>query len=341
MIGVSVVNYNTADDTLACVRSLLDQREVCLRILVLDNGSATPDRERLRSGIDAMGPTVECLCNPENVGFAGGSNLALERLLADPDIEAVLLFNSDATATPDMVTLMAAALDKDRPIDMVAGRMMKFADRGVVDSLGITLYASGLASNRKSIADKLLGPTGGCALFSRRLLEDVLASHGHWFDAAFFCYAEDTDLAMRARLLGYRAAFVDEAIAFHKGSLSSGGGFNDFVLYHGIRNSLFTMAKNLHWSVLLAVAPLAVVLHVGILLRHTWGGSGGTVLRLYRDFARGLPAMLGKRRVIQRNRRIPLREVFGLISPRLYERGYLRHAASELFRGAPPTPPAG
>jgi GT2 family glycosyltransferase len=84
----------------------------------------------------------------------------------------------------------------------------------------------------------LLGPTGGCALLRRRLLEDLRAMHGAWFDEQFFCYAEDTDLVIRARWLGYRAAYAADAIVQHEGSLSSGGPDNDFVLYHGIRNSL-------------------------------------------------------------------------------------------------------
>ena len=102
-----------------------------------------------------------------------------------------------------------------------------------------------------------------CRARSRGTAELLRAIHqatGEYFDEHFFCYAEDTDLAWRAVLLGYRAAYAEDALVYHKGSISSGGPNSDFVLYHGIRNSLFVLVKdiparfllgNLFWMVVL------------------------------------------------------------------------------------------
>src|SRR5690606_24509670 len=130
------------------------------------------------------------------------------------------------------------------------------------------------------------------------------AEHGHVFDQNFFCYAEDTDVAARALLLGYEPGYVDAVVATHEGQVSSGGGFTDFVLYHGIRNSVWMMVKCVPGWVLLLCAPLIVLMHVGILLRHGAGGRPGVVRRLYRDAWRGLSATWRKRRAIQRTRRV-------------------------------------
>ena len=59
---------------------------------------------------------------------------------------------------------------------------------------------------------------------STQLLEALQAAHGHMFDPDF-CYAEDTDVAARALLLGYRPAYFDGVVAHHEGQVSSGGGF--------------------------------------------------------------------------------------------------------------------
>jgi GT2 family glycosyltransferase len=202
-----------------------------------------------------------------------------------------------------------------------------------VDSLGIALFRSTLASNRKDETEILLGPSGGCALLTRRLLEDLSATHGECFDETFFCYAEDTDLAVRARWLGYRAAYADEAIIRHSGSLSSGGPDNDFVLYHGIRNSLWWLVKNAPTGWLIRSVPWFIALHGAIWVRHLRRGRARVLWRLYRDAIKGMPVMRRKRAVIRAARRIPASDFSRWVTPKFYEGGYLRRALSELWSG--------
>src|SRR6185503_7475539 len=114
------------------------------------------------------------------------------------------LVNSDAVVKAEGLAACLAAMDAEG-CDLMGGRMLKPGDvtgPDAIDSLGITLYKSMLASNRKSTADAYLGPTGGFAVYSRRFLEEVGRLHGYVFDPTYFCYAEDTDLCVRARLIG-------------------------------------------------------------------------------------------------------------------------------------------
>ena len=265
-----------------------------------------------------------------NLGFAGGMNRLLAEVLAQPRIRQVLLLNNDTEPRPGFLVRLRAALACEPQAGMAAARMLSL-ENGQVDSLGICLYRSGLASNRKRLDERLLGPTGGCMLLTRVLLEDLQASHGHWFPDRFFCYAEDTDLVMRARWLGHACAYADDAVVLHHGSLSSGGADNEFVLYHGIRNSLWALARNAPALWLLAHLPWLLLAHGGIIVRNLRKGRARTVWQLYRDAARGLPAMWRQRRVIRRSRRLPARAWWRWVEPRLYERDYLRQAWRDLF----------
>lgn len=333
-IAALVINFNTAQLTLRCIASLADQ-EALGRILVLDNASAPEDLARLRAGLDAR---AELICSPHNLGFAAGSNLGIDHLLADPSVHAILLLNSDAEAGPGLVAALGQALDPERRIALIGAPMHRFDDPACFDSLGIAFYASCLASNRIDARDPLFGPTGGCALYARVLLEDLTQVHGYCFDAAFFCYAEDTDLAARALLLGYRPALIEAPSAHHHGQASSGGGFSTFVLYHGIRNSIWTLLKCVPTSILVRRLPWIAAMHAGILLRHTLRGEARTLLRLYRDALARLPAVLRQRRAIQRQRRIEASDFARYLSPRFYDQGYVRDALRSLFRRPPPRP---
>jgi GT2 family glycosyltransferase len=306
-------------------------------VYLLDNASGDDESIRLKNYAESQSPPIRFIASERNLGFAGGMNRLLGEILADPAIGQVLLLNSDTQPMPGFMAAMQARLEPASRTDMVAATLLD-SRSGNVDSLGISLYRSTLASNRKRENEVLLGPSGGCALFTRRLLEDLHASHGEWFDESFFCYAEDTDLAVRARWLGYLPAFAVDAVIHHQGALSSGGPDNDFVLYHGIRNSLWWLIKDAPTGWLLRSLPWFILLHCGICVRHLRRGRGGVLWRLYRDAIKGWPAMRRKRAVIRQTRRVPAREFARWVEPHFYERDYVRRAWRELWRPARKVP---
>lgn len=335
MLAVLIINHGTAVATRCCLDALVPQLPPGARVYVLDNGSIAADVEQLSGAVAAHAARVTASLSLKNLGFAGGMNLLLRQALADPGVDQVLLLNSDTAPRSGFIAAMQSRLDPSSRTDMVAANLRN-PRADAVDSLGITLYRSTLASNRKREDEILLGPSGGCALLTRRLLEDLVAAHGEWFDEAFFCYAEDTDLVLRARWLGYVPAYADDAVVDHAGSLSSGGPENDFVLYHGIRNSLWWLAKDAPAGWLLRSLPCFILLHCGIVARHLRRGRGRVLWRLYRDAVRGLPAMLRKRARISASRRVAKSEFRNWVEPRFYERDYVRRAWRELWRPATP-----
>lgn len=341
--GVVLVNFNTADRSVRCVQSLRDLAD-CLRLVVVDSGSREDDLRALRDGLEREWPGAELIASPVNIGFAAGCNRAITRFLDDASVTHVLLLNNDAVAAPALGEWVRAHLDGRERSDLAGGRVLKLGDApgesGEVDSLGIAFYNSLLASNRLAVGDPFFGPTGGCALYARHVLQALRDAHGSVFDEHFFCYAEDTDVAARALLLGYTPRYTDAVLAWHEGQASSGGGFNDFVLYHGIRNSVWMVVKCVPATIVLTHLPWVLALHVGVMLRHGLRGKWRVVLRLYRDALLGIFRMWKKRRRIQASRRIGARAFGARISARFYDQGYLRNALRELWAGgAAPVPP--
>jgi GT2 family glycosyltransferase len=331
-LTAAIINFNTAPLTGRAVRSLLDAG--VRRVLVLDNGSAAEDLRRLESEPFDPADAVRIVRSEENLGFAAGSNRLIELALADASCDRVLLLNSDAIVDARGLAACLARMDREA-CDLMGGRMLKLGPAGEdddVDSLGIALYRSLLASNRKSTTDRYLGPTGGFAILRRAFLEEVVRVHGHVFDPAYFCYAEDSDLCLRARLLGASVGYCDEVAARHAGQASTTGGYSDFILYHGIRNSIWMVAKSMPGALVVLHLPWIVALHAGIVLRHVAQGHARTLLRLYVDAAKGLPAVLRARRKVQASRRVRLAELRSHIDPRFYEKRYVKTALVELFR---------
>jgi GT2 family glycosyltransferase len=322
-----VINFNTAELTRRATRSLLD----CgiERILVLDNASTIADFERLQA--KHVEPGIRVMRSEDNLGFAAGSNRLIDEALRDEGCDRVLLLNSDAFAEPEGVRACLAAM-REGGHDLMGARMNKPEGASeTIDSLGIAMYRSLLASNRKSVDDAYLGPTGGFAVYSRRFLEEVKRLHGCVFDESYFCYAEDTDLCLRARLLGFSAGYSDATAAHHAGQGSSEGQFSEFILYHGIRNSVWMVAKSMPAAIILTHLPWILALHAGIVLRHTRQGHWRTVWRLYRDAFARMGHVLRQRRVVQSTRRVALRELRTHIDPHFYETRFVKGALTDLF----------
>jgi GT2 family glycosyltransferase len=325
----AVVNFNTAALTRRCTRSLVDAG--VSRVLVLDNASEPDDYRLLESSHAADAASVRIIRSEQNLGFAQGCNQLIEEALREPRCTRVLLLNSDAVVEARGLAACLSAMTLGG-FELMGGRMLKPAAQGAeeIDSLGIALYKCLLASNRKSTSDTYLGPTGGFAVLARKFLEEVAHAHGYVFDPSYFCYAEDTDLCVRARLLGSAVGYVDDVVGHHEGQGSTTGGYSEFILYHGIRNSIWMAAKSIPGSIFLRHLPWFILLHGGIVLRHVLQGHWKTLFRLYRDALAGLPRVLRDRKAVQASRRVTTAEFRRHIDARFYESRFLDGAVRDL-----------
>jgi GT2 family glycosyltransferase len=79
----------------------------------------------------------------------------------------------------------------------------------------------------------------GCALLARREVFERVGG----FDAAFFAYSEDVDLALRAARAGLGSLLVGSAAALHAPSSSTGGGYGARRKYMMGVNSIWFLRR--------------------------------------------------------------------------------------------------
>lgn len=330
-VGYTVINYNTAAQTLRCVMSLARCTPPPAWILILDNASTNEDYDNLTSRLQSTAYShIRLFRSTTNLGFAGGSNFLIDQLLGIPTCHYIGLLNNDAVAKPELVYLLRDALNASAgPVGMSGGRMHKLNSPDEVDTLGISLYASLMPADRKDTKDPYLGPTGGCCLMTRAFVQDIKAATGYCFDDRFFCYCEDTDLALRANLLGYRPAYVDQLVALHEGQASSRVRHNNFIAYHGLRNLLWMQWKFLPTSLLVKNLHWVLLAHLLNTFKYALSGRTGVLFAVYRDALKKLPAMLRERANFQTKVREPPTILANAVSKRFYRKGYTGLVLSE------------
>ncbi len=309
-VSVVVVNYDRVELLKECLASLLQQTLQPLEIIVADNGSQDGSREFVRG---LRNPAVVLLSLEANQGFSVANNRAVD--IAQGDYIALL--NNDAVAEPQWLESLLTPLLEDAGCGMCASKILLNPE--TIDKVGHLIFPDGQNRGRGTgqldrgqfdEAGEVLLPDG-CAAIYRRELWDQTGG----MDEDFFAYADDADLGLRARWLGWSCRYVPQAVVWHRQS-STTSPYAEQKIFWVERNRVWLAVKNLPWFVLLLNPVLtlyrwgwnflAAVLGRGAAdkfrRREGWTRAARTVLRANFCAWRGLGGVWEKRREIRRQR---------------------------------------
>ncbi len=220
---IVVLNWNGADDTLACLESLVAVQSPSCRVLVVDNGSTDGSAEKIRVAF----PEIELLLLPSNIGYAGGNNAGFRRVL-ELKAEFVIFLNNDTIVDAGFCTPLLETLQRN-PLAGIAVPKIFYLDQP-----GTLWYAGGMVTLSTGLIRHIglrqkdapqfdhPGITGyatGCCIAMRS--RDFDEAGG--FDEGFRMYAEDVDLSLRIRSLGMSINYVPSSRIWHKVSASLQG----------------------------------------------------------------------------------------------------------------------
>jgi GT2 family glycosyltransferase len=216
-----VLNWNGAQDTLACLDSLAGQSVHDLNVVVVDNGSTDDSVERIKSWSGKNGDTlpVDLVEVGQNLGFAAGSNRGIRHAL-DAGAEMVLLLNNDTVLAPNVVEVLAGFLREHPEFGAVTGQI-RYSDRPVIWNCGGDL--TWLGSRKYVYGEQPVDtvPTSGwrritfmtgCAVLMRA---SMLRAHGLYTERFFFG-EEDYELSLRLKRAGVPMAACFDAVITHK-----------------------------------------------------------------------------------------------------------------------------
>ena len=172
MVYVIVLNWNGAEDTIACAESVLSLTGESFRLVVCDNASADDSITRLRAwansrslreqsgakgaaGANLSRPFLElrndsdCWKHPPlahgemvliqtgaNLGFAGGNNVGIRYALSRGDAEFFWILNNDTVVTPSALSALLAKAASDSRYGIVGSTLLYHSRPDHVQVLG-------------------------------------------------------------------------------------------------------------------------------------------------------------------------------------------------------------
>jgi GT2 family glycosyltransferase len=223
---ISIVTHNSGIHLKACLESLQSQTFRDFSISIWDNASGDETPSIIKTHQDCIGFLY---FSGRNLGFCEAHN----RLIRSADSDYVLVLNPDVILRPAFLATMVEAMDGDSKAGSATGKLYRLtatrdpdhqASAGrILDTTGIYFTPNQRHFDRGSNEidrgqyekpEYVFGASGAAAFYRRTMLEDV-CKDTEYFDASFFAYREDADLAWRALWMGWRCRYVPDAIAFH------------------------------------------------------------------------------------------------------------------------------
>jgi GT2 family glycosyltransferase len=291
LVSVIVVNFNGRRYLDRCFTSLKAQTYGAYEVILVDNGSSDDSVEYAKKSF----PWVRVIEAGENLGFARANNIGIRAAKG----ELLATLNNDTEATPGWLEALVGAMGSDARAGMCASKMLRMDDPAIIDSTGIMVSRSGACWDRGMFErdegqyetmEEVFGPCAGAALYRKSALDDA-----GLFDEDFVSYMEDTDLAFRCRLEGWKCLYVPKAVVYHVHG-GTAGYVSPYTVYYGNRNILWYPLKDFPLPLLLTSLPFMVGRSLAVIPYYVLKGHCTTILRAKLDALKGAPRMIGKRR---------------------------------------------
>lgn len=236
LVGIVVLNFNGEDGLIPCLHSLhaLDYQNFF--VVVVDNASQDRSFEQAKERF----PQDVFIAHETNRGFAGGMNTGM-KLAFERGAEFVWLFNNDALATPQALTVLIAQAQAFPHLGLLSPLILEshthdpwFA-KGKINAFRMRAVHQTPSLEESTRAWYESEFVTGCALLIRRSVFETVGS----LDERFFLYYEDADYSVRAREGGFQVGVVPRAKVYH----AEQSRVNPEKLYHLVLSGLLFFEK--------------------------------------------------------------------------------------------------
>jgi GT2 family glycosyltransferase len=244
-VGVVILNWNGWRDTKLAIASVRAQAHHDVRIYVVDNGSTDESLTQLKP---FLLPDEVLIETGANLGWTGGNNAGIRRLLAD-GCDAAFLLNNDAQLFPDTLAILVARAQAYPRAGALGCAIYTKPD----DPIPETCFSeknpiNGYPEEHEralflKYMDQPVVPSAhvhGCAIFvPAKVIEKV-----GYIDEAFFLTADEVDWCYRMQYAGFECLIVPQARVLHGDSVSFQGRSSPLREYFIRRNQLLFIQRH-------------------------------------------------------------------------------------------------
>jgi GT2 family glycosyltransferase len=240
-LSIIIVNYNSGDELIACLQSLVDTKEnTVFEVIVVDNGSSDDSIDRAEKTFTDF----TFIRAGENLGFAKANNLGLKGATG----RHAMLLNPDTEVMPGALSKLMKALDLQTDWGIVGptmvgsnGRPYRSARR-FPTPFGLFCETTKLNrmfpysakfngyiyGDRPLVSLDEVDQIEGSALIIRGEAREKVGN----LDESFFIFFEEVDWCRRVRDAGYEIHVERDAVVRHHRSITMSKYFERIRRFH-------------------------------------------------------------------------------------------------------------
>lgn len=293
---VVVVTYNSENDIRGCLESLMAQRSISSKIVVVDNASD----DDTAGIVSREFPEVALVRSPVNSGYTGGCNVGMR----ESDSTYVAFVNPDTISHPDWLQNAVSVLESRQGIGACQPKILLRDDTERLNSRGnqanFLFFAwpdgYGEIDDEECQFKTIPYASGAAAVYKRECLDKIGP-----LDESYFMYHDDFDLGMRSFLIGYDTVYSSESNVAHNYRFKESP--QHYFLLE--RNRLLSLLKIYRWKTLFMIAPAFLLVELSVIIHSLVDGWLLVKVAAYGSLIRNVPRTLRVRSSIQETRTRP------------------------------------
>lgn len=215
-VSIVILNWNGLEDAIKCLDSLRVIIYSNYEVIVVDNGSEGGEADILEKRYRGY---IRLVRNKENLGFAGGNNVAIGEVIKEGKSDYILLLNNDTLVTERFLEELVKVAETNERIGICGVKLLRMDNHKIIDSTGHVFWRPGIIIERgQGELDRgqydektdVIGAVAAAALYRKKLFEDI-----GLFKEEFTGY-DDAEFSWRAWKNKWESKFVPSAIVYHR-----------------------------------------------------------------------------------------------------------------------------
>jgi len=320
--SIIIVNYNGKKYLSNCLQSIFLNDYSNFEIIIVDNNSTDNSIFFIKKKFSEFLNKIKIISLTKNFGPAYARNQGVK--IAKGKIISFL--DNDTEVDINWLKTANSEFKKDKKLGCIQSKLLLLDEKNSFDYAGDYLNQFGLLSHRATYKDydtgqfnqkEIIFSAKSAGMFIRKDIFNLI----HGFDTDYFIYVEETDLCWRSWLKGYKTIYCPTSIVYH----GFGGSFkllkSSFTTYnlrfHGTKNYILTMLKNLSTPKLIKILPIQIIIFILfsfylLILKFKIKESFYVILGIIWNL-KNIKKTLSKRQIIQKNRKITEEKLFSYI----------------------------
>ncbi|WCK56165.1 glycosyltransferase family 2 protein [Aneurinibacillus sp. Ricciae_BoGa-3] len=233
MLDIIIVNYNTRELTMDCIKSILGHTSVPFKLFVVDNGSTDGSVDMIATKF----PEVTVIRNSVNEGYAKACN---KGALAG-DNHFIVFLNSDTKfIKSDWAQCMIRVFEEDPKVAVAAPKLIN--QDGLITGCGVVGtnanpnvrgWLEPDSPDKYNEKIECVSVCGACMMIKRENIKQL-----GLLDERYPFYFEETDYCYNARDKGFKVVYTPCTVVYHYHQGSSKN-YSKLAQWAGIGKKIF------------------------------------------------------------------------------------------------------